>query len=78
MTHDHPPGQLVTSPISACTRMGGQAMLEYLVLCAALGFALFFPIKDESSPDKPRTAVEIVANQFQNAYQSFSHSISLP
>lgn len=56
----------------------GQAMIEYLVICAALGFALFYPIKDASSPDKARTAVEIVIQQFQLGFQNFSHSISLP
>ena len=57
---------------------GGQAAMEYLVVCAALAFALFYPIKDDASPDKTRTTVQIVLEAFQNAYQSVSFAISLP
>jgi len=57
----------------------GQAMLEYLVVCAALAFALFYPIRDDpASSDKARTTVQIVLDAFQRAYQNVSHSISLP
>jgi len=60
-------------------RQRGQAMLEYLVVCAALAFALFYPIRDDpASPDKARTTVQIVLDAFKRAYQNVSHSISLP
>lgn len=60
-------------------RQGGQAMLEYLVICAAFAFALFYPIRDDpASPDKARTTVQIVLDSFKRAYQNVSHSISLP
>ena len=58
---------------------GGQAMMDYLVVCAALAFALFYPIKDDpASPDKARTAAQIVLDSFKLAYQKISHAISLP
>lgn len=57
----------------------GQAMLEYLVVCAALAFALFYPIRDDpASPDKARTTVQIILDGFKRAYQKISYSISLP
>ena len=60
-------------------RQHGQAMLEYLVVCAALAFALFYPIRDDpASPDKAWTTVQIVLDAFKRAYQNVSHSISLP
>lgn len=60
-------------------RQRGQAMLEYLVVCAALAFAFFYPIRDNpASPDKARTTVQIVLEGFQRAYQNISHAISLP
>ena len=60
-------------------RQRGQGMLEYLVVCAALAFALFYPIRDDpASPDKARTTVQIALDAFQRAYQNISHAISLP
>jgi hypothetical protein len=60
-------------------RQRGQGMLEYLVVCAALAFALFYPIRDDpASPDKARTTVQIVLDGFKRAYQNISHAISLP
>lgn len=59
-------------------RLQGQAMLEYLVVSAVLVFALFVPIKDEASTDKPRTAVEVVVHNFQVAYERMSFSLSIP
>lgn len=54
-------------------------MMEYGVVCAALAFALFYPIQgDAASPDKARTTVQIVIDGFKTAYQNISHSISLP
>jgi flagella basal body P-ring formation protein FlgA len=58
---------------------GGQATMDYLVVCAALAFALFYPIKDDpASPDKARTAAQIILDSFKLAYQNISHAISLP
>ena len=66
----------------ACTqsnvRQGGQAATEYLVVCAALAFILFYPIQDSVSPDKARTTIQIVLQAFQSAYQNISYAISLP
>lgn len=60
-------------------RQGGQAMMEYGVVCAALAFALFYPIRgDAASPHKARTTVQIVVDGFTTAYKKFSHSLSLP
>lgn len=56
----------------------GQSLLDYMLACAALAFALFVPLRDASSPDEPRTAVEIVLSAFKLAYERVSYSISLP
>lgn len=56
----------------------GQASMEYVVVCAALAFALFYPIKDANSPDEPRTTVEILLDGLKTAYKKFSYAISLP
>jgi len=57
----------------------GQAVVEYMAVCAALTFALFVPIQDNpASPDEPRTTWEIVVNGFQEAYRNISYAISLP
>lgn len=67
-----------TSCIKAPSRLLGQAMLEYLVVTAALAFALFYPIKDAVSPDRPRTAVQILISGFREAYENISASLSIP
>ncbi len=59
-------------------RQCGQSSMEYAVVCAALAFALFYPIQDAQSPDRARTAVEILLDGFKTAYQKFSYAISLP
>ena len=60
-------------------RQRGQGMLEYLVVCAALAFALFYPIRDDpASPDKARTTVQIALDAFKRAYENISYAISLP
>lgn len=60
-------------------RQRGQGMLEYLVVCAALAFALFYPIRDDpASPDKARTTVQIALEAFKRAYENISYAISLP
>jgi len=57
----------------------GQSSMEYVVVCAALAFALFVPIQDDpASPDKARTTIQIVLDGFHTAYQNISHAISLP
>lgn len=56
----------------------GQSMLDYMLACAALAFALFVPLRDAASPDEPRTAVEIVLYGFKAAYERISYAISLP
>lgn len=56
----------------------GQAMVEYVVVCAALVFALFVPIKDANSPDKARTTVEILIDAMKLAYQRISFALSIP
>lgn len=71
------------STLKVCTlgaqRQRGQGMLEYLVVCAALAFALFYPIRDDpASPDKARTTVQIALEAFKRAYENISYAISLP
>ena len=71
------------STLKVCTRgtqrQRGQGMLEYLVVCAALAFALFYPIRDDpASPDKARTTVQIALDAFKRAYENISYAISLP
>lgn len=68
----------MTKPSFQRRRQGGQAMLEYVVVCAALAFALFYPISDAVSPDQSRTTVQILLGGFQTAYQKFSYALSLP
>lgn len=76
-----PVGPFLQQPgaLAAVTRQAGQSTIEYLVVCAALAFALFVPISgDAASPDGARTTVQIVLNEFQQAYRNISHAISLP
>lgn len=56
----------------------GQASMEYVVVCAALAFALFYPITDSNSPDQARTTVEILLEGLKTAYKKFSYAISIP
>lgn len=56
----------------------GQSSIEYTIVCAAIAAALFVPISDSASPGEARSAVRIVLDGFQTAYQKFSHAISLP
>ncbi len=59
-------------------REQGQAMIEYVVVVAALTFALFYPIADATSPDQPRTTVQILINGFRQAYENISGALSIP
>lgn len=57
----------------------GQALPEYVVVCAALALALFVPVGgDPAAPGGSRSAVEIVLDGFAQAYRNISHAISLP
>jgi len=56
----------------------GQSSIEYVVVCAALATALFVPIKDPASPEKARSAIQIIFEGFQTAYEKISYAISLP
>lgn len=59
-------------------RVRGQAMIEYVVVVAALAFALFYPITDGASPDQPRTTIQIMVNGFRQAYENISSALSIP
>ncbi|WP_154369785.1 hypothetical protein [Duganella alba] len=59
-------------------RPAGYSTVEYIVVCAALAFALFVPIADSASGGAPKTTVEVVLDLLQKGYQDFSHAISLP
>ena len=59
-------------------RQRGQAAIEYVVVCAVLGFVLFYPIQDAESPDRRRTTVEILLEGFKEAYKNYSYALSLP
>jgi hypothetical protein len=59
-------------------RQRGQSAMEYVVVCAALALALFFPVPGSGDGGGARSVVEILFDGFQKAYQRFTHSISLP
>ncbi len=59
-------------------RQSGYSTVEYVVVCAALAFALFVPIADATSGNVPKTTVEVVLDLLQKGYRDFSHAISLP
>jgi hypothetical protein len=60
-------------------KQAGYTSMEYVIVCAVLGFALFVPIQDNpASPGKARTTLEIVSDGFQLAYKNISYAISLP
>lgn len=56
----------------------GYSTVEYVVVCAALAFALFVPITDAASGGAAKTTVEVVLDLLQKGYRDFSHAISLP
>lgn len=66
----------VPSPERA--RQRGQSAIEYVVVCAALALALFVPIPGSGDGGANRSAVQILLDGFEKAYQRFTHSISLP
>jgi hypothetical protein len=59
-------------------RQSGYSTVEYVVVCAALAFALFVPIADSASGGAAKTTVEVVLDLLQKGYRDFSHAISLP
>jgi hypothetical protein len=60
-------------------RQAGHTSLEYVIVCAALAFALFVPIGgDGVSPDSARSTLKIVLDIFRQSYRDVSHAISLP
>lgn len=59
-------------------RQGGQSLIEYIVICAALAFFLFVPISDDVSGGTSKTTVELLFDGLRTAYKNISHSISLP
>jgi hypothetical protein len=63
------------------SRERGQSMVEYTVVCAAIAACLFVPIGgngDPASPDRARTAAEILIDGLRSAYQRISFALSLP
>ncbi|HEX8603765.1 MAG TPA: hypothetical protein VF774_14060 [Pseudoduganella sp.] len=57
----------------------GHASIEYVVVSAALAFALFVPIGgDAASPNSARTTLQIVLDELAKGYRKISHAISLP
>lgn len=50
----------------------GQSMMEYVVVCAALAFALGVGMVDDDS------VLRQLINGLRIAYQRFSHALSLP
>ncbi len=52
-------------------RSSGQAMVEYLLVCAALMLALGISMGPDSS-------LLTLIEAFQSAYQNYSYSLSLP
>lgn len=65
-------------PGPARTRQRGQSLMEYVIVCAALAIALFVPLPGSDDGAGARSALEILLDGFQKAYQRFTHSISLP
>jgi len=50
----------------------GQSSVEYLVICAAIAFALGLGMLDNTS------VLRQLLDAFKTAYQNFSYAISLP
>ncbi|GAA0428254.1 hypothetical protein ACFOY5_16105 [Massilia aurea] len=60
-------------------RQAGHTSLEYVIVCAALAFALFVPISgDAASPEGARSTLKVVLDIFKQSYRDVSHAISLP
>lgn len=59
-------------------RPSGSSTVEYVIVSAALAFALFVPIQDGVSGAAAKTTVEVVFDTLHKGYRNFSHAISLP
>lgn len=57
---------------TAMRRQRGQSATEYVVVCAALASALGIGMLDDDS------ALKQLLESFHNAYQHYSHAVSLP
>ena len=58
--------------LSSSETQGGQSMLEYVLVCAALAFFLGINMIDDNS------VLLQLTTAFQTAYRNFSYAISLP
>ena len=56
----------------------GQSAVEYIVVCAALSFAMFVPISDGGSGGQAKTTVQLLLEALGKAYKNISRSISYP
>lgn len=59
-------------------RIRGQAMVEYVVVVAAITAALFVPIVDDASNGTRLSAIQILVRGFQTGYAKISSSLSAP
>ncbi|MBR0567420.1 hypothetical protein J5J83_14955 [Azoarcus sp. L1K30] len=57
---------------ASLSRQPGQAMIEYVVVCAALALALGVGLTDDDS------ALWQMIQNFRHGYQHFSFALSLP
>jgi hypothetical protein len=56
----------------------GQAMVEYVVVVAAITAALFVPIADDASEGTRLSAIQLLVRGFQTGYAKISSSLSAP
>lgn len=61
-----------------CLRVQGQAMVEYVVVVAAITAALFVPIADDASGGTRLSAIQLLVRGFQTGYAKISSSLSAP
>lgn len=54
------------------TKLMGQSSMEYVVVCAALAFALGIGMSNDSS------VLKQLLESFRTAYQKISYSLSIP
>ncbi|RRS03725.1 hypothetical protein EIP75_14140 [Aquabacterium soli] len=59
-------------------RVQGQAMVEYVVVVAAITAALFVPIADDASGGTRLSAIQLLVRGFQTGYAKISSSLSAP
>lgn len=63
----------------------GQSSVEYLVVTAAMVFALLMPVPDNELTDnnwlgqyQGKNVIEILADKFKRAYNNYSYAKALP